>query len=93
MSPRKAAAAKAAPKAAAKKKPAAQPEAIEAPWSPQVGELVGHEGNIIALTSLDPLEAEIYVRRNQVVTQKPYTLTSLEGVEPLNKQDIYERLR
>lgn len=81
-----------AKKPAAKKAVVKQPSAPPAPWMPAIGEKVLHNGNIIALTSYEPLEAQIFKRVGQVQTQNPYHLESLDGIEPISRQAVFERI-
>lgn len=75
------------------KKAAKAPVAEDAPsWTPVLGEKVEHDGNIIAITSFDPLEATVYRREGGVQTFNPYPLDSLEGVTPVDIQEVYRRI-
>ena len=61
-------------------------------WTPFVGEMVEHNGEIIAITNLEPLEATVYRREGGVQTTNDYPLESLDGVKPIDIQEAYRRV-
>ena len=67
---------------------AEKPKAFE----PLLGEKCELNGDIISITSFDPLTATVYKREDGVQTTHDYPITSLDGIKPIDKQDLYERL-
>ncbi len=66
---------------------------IEVPvaWAPSLGEKVLHNGNGISLLSFDPLEATKFSIRNDVLSEDSYQLKSLEGIQPIDKDELFRR--
>ncbi len=62
------------------------------PWSPGVGKYLQHNGNIIVITSLEPLTAEVHSVSGQVQTNHPYPLESLDGVKPISLSEVFSRI-
>jgi hypothetical protein len=70
----------------------AVPKAPKVAFQPILGEKYQHDGNIIAFTSLAPLQATVYRTQGSVVTTNNYPMDSLEDVQPISKEEVYRRL-
>lgn len=76
------------------KKPVVKKKSVDEPdaYVPVVGEKFELNGEVIELTSLDPLTATVYRREGGVQTTNDHPLDSLEGAKPLTAQEVYERV-
>lgn len=80
------------PKVVVAEEPVEAPTEVSADWTPVLGEFCEHNGEVIALTSLDPLTATVYRREGGVQTTNDYPLESLDDVQPLTKEEAYRRV-
>lgn len=59
-------------------------------YVPMLGEKCFYKGDVIAITSFEPLEAIVYRREDGVQTATPYLIDSLADIESLSKEDLYK---